>query len=248
MNQVQLDPAFQGALRAALVARVESAPARSRRRRVWTGAGLLSGVGLVGGVAAAASGLWVAPGSDVVTPLAESVTVTRTGTAAVELGKVPAGATGVSLSLTCLTAGSFAFDDGASARCSAADVGTPSATTGYRRELAPGQHTVTIKAGPGERWRLNVSYVRVAVSAWGVNAKGETFGVQNANGSPVLIAVVATNGADGYVYGSDLSVQPEFRSPEEALAWQAAHAGTRVEIPVYLSDGVTKVGVFRIGG
>gem|GEM_PF-6798990 len=44
------------------------------------------------------------------------------------------------------------------------------------------------------------------------------------------------------------SVQPDFKSPEEALAWQSAHAGTSVEIPVYRSDGETKVGVFRVGG
>jgi len=248
MNQIEMDRTFQGALRAALVARVEASPARARRRRVWTGAGLLSGVGVLGGVAAAASGLWVAPGADVVSPLANPVTVTRTGPATVELGAVPAGATGVSLSLTCLTPGNFMFDDGASARCSAADIGTPSATTGYRQELARGQHTVTITAGPGDQWRLEATYVKAASSSWGVNAKGETYGVRNANGSPVLIAVVATNGAEGYVYGRELSVQPDFKSPEEALAWQSAHAGTSVEIPVYRSDGETTVGVFRVGG
>ncbi|PYI67926.1 peptidase M56 family protein [Arthrobacter livingstonensis] len=244
----QLDRKFQGALRAALVAHVSAAPSRTRRRRVWAGAGLLSGVGLLGGVAAAASGLWVVPGADIVTPLADAVTVTRSGTATVELGEVPPGATGVSLSLSCLSAGTFTFDDGASSRCSAADVGTRSAWTGYRQELARGQHTVTIKAGPGEQWRLTITYVNAVTSPWGVNAKGETYGVENAKGSPVLIAVVATNGVVGYAYSKDLSPEPDFKSPEEALAWQSAHAGTYVEIPVYGSDGETKVGVFRIGG
>lgn len=50
----------------------------------------------------------------------------------------------------------------------------------------------------------------------GVNAKGETYGVESPeNGTPDLIAVVATNGQSGYAYARDLNGGPMPTSPED---------------------------------
>lgn len=63
----------------------------------------------------------VAPGGEEVRHLGEPVTVTRTGTAIVDLGPRPADATHLDLRFTCLRAGSFEFADGSSAGCDAED-------------------------------------------------------------------------------------------------------------------------------
>lgn len=67
----------------------------------------------------------------------------------VELGEPPQGATGIEMTLTALTAGSFEFPDGASASFHALQADTRANTSGYTVSLTPGQHSVAIKSGVG---------------------------------------------------------------------------------------------------
>lgn len=250
MNQLRVDDRFSNALEAELVSRVRKAsPALIRRRaRLWVGAGALAGAGLLGGIGAAAAGLFVIPGTEQVTPLASPVTETYTGTATIELGEPPEGTTGIEMELTCLTAGTFEFPDGATSMCSAADAGTRGGWSGYTVTLTPGQDSVTIKTEPASRWQLTAKYVNQVRTELGVNAKGETYGVESQeNGTPDLIAVVATNGKSGYAYAKDLYGGPMPTSPEDAAKNFSNPIPLR-EIPVYLSDGQTKVGVFKAAG
>ena len=64
---------------------------------------------------------------------------------------------------------------------------------------------------------------------------------------PDLVAAVATNGREGYVYAKDLE-SPTPSSPVEAARWQEEHTGDVDSIPVYLADGETVIGEFRLGG
>ncbi|KRE63862.1 hypothetical protein ASG92_02775 [Arthrobacter sp. Soil736] len=176
------------------------------------------------------------------------MTETYTGTATVELGDPPEGATGVEMTLTVLTAGSFEFPDGASATFHELHTDTRANSSGYTIPLAPGQHCVTIKAEPESRWQLTAKYVKQVRTALGVNAKGETYGVESQeNGTPDLIAVIATNGGSGYVYAKDLYGGPMPTSPEDAVKNFNTPRPPR-EIPVYLSDGETRVGIFEAAG
>jgi hypothetical protein len=250
MNQLRVDDRFSSALRAQLVAQVQkSSTARTRQRtRLWLFAGALAATGLLGGIGAAAAGLFVIPGTEQVTPLAAPVTETYTGTATVELGEPPQDATGIEMTLTALTAGSFEFPDGASATFRELQADTRANTSGHTVSLAPGQHSVTIKTGAGTRWQLTAKYVKQVRTKLGVNAKGETYGIESEeNGTPDLIAVVATSGSSGYVYAKDLYGGPMPTSPEDALKNFSTPRPPR-EIPVYLSDGATKVGVFEAAG
>lgn len=256
MNELPRDDSFGTALRAVLVAQVEgSVPAtRRKHRHLWLGAGIFAGAGLLGGIGAAAAGILTLPGADTVTALAASVSATHSGAATVELGPAPPGATNVALDLTCLTPGHFEFDDGASVDCSATDIGTRQAWGGYSLRLAPGQHTVSVQAGPAERWQLTARYVNQTTTEWAVNSHGKSYGVENANGAPDLVAAVATNGIDGYVLKTDLNdadgttAAKNFKSPQDAVAWQNARRGKTFKVPVYESDGTTVVGEFVIGG
>ncbi|MBT2537351.1 peptidase M56 family protein [Arthrobacter sp. ISL-69] len=255
MNEIRVDDTFSEALRAELVSQVEkTSPARSRKRtRMWLGAGVLAGIGLLGGVGATAAGLFVVPGAKQVTPLSTPHVATYEGTATIELGDPPEGTTGIQMDFTCLTAGRFEYQDGSSSICSAADGGTRGGWSGYLVKLAPGQHSVTFTTDPGNRWQLTAKYVNWEVTDWAVNADGNTYGMENENGSPDMIAVMATNGNRGYAYRSELeeadgtAAMKTFKSPQDALDWQEARRGKSFFVPVYDADGKTVVGEFVVG-
>jgi hypothetical protein len=241
---VQMDEAFASALRELLVEQVEASSSHTRRRprvsRRWAARASTVAVLIVacGGIAYA-TGVWTVPGSSVVIPLAASVTVTGTGTETVQLGAQPAGTKALEMNFTCLTAGQFTFADGAGVEC---DSGSGQPTT-YAMPIATGEDATTITATPGARWRLIGTYSAVAVSAWGVNASGQTYGAGNQNGIPDLVAVQATNGRSGYVYAYQL-YPPGPKTIKQALAENNAPP---TKMTVYESDGKTAIGEFITG-
>jgi hypothetical protein len=232
---------------------VEDAHRHRRRWRWRLGVGVLAGsTAIVGGVALAA-GFFSQPGAPDDTPLSAIVIATRTGTATIELGPAPVGATNVSLTLTCLTAGTFGYPDGSSMSCTSTDLTQP-AIDRTSTEVVPlhaGVPTVTITASPSASWTLHAVYISRVITSWGTNANGQTYGVQNKSGTPDLVAVSFDGGAQhGYVKASDLacaSGQSEVHSPTEALAWDAASKDRNVVVPVYKSDGATQIGTFTVG-
>ncbi len=89
------------------------------------------------------------------------------------------------------------------------------------------------------------------------NGDGLTYGsAAQANApdaEPDLIAVVADNGKEGYVLKHDLdeadgtAAAATFTSPDQALAWQANRLKQgSVDVPVYLADGTTQIGMFTV--
>jgi hypothetical protein len=202
---------------------------------------------LGGTTVAAAVGVITLPGANVTDHLASPVSFEHSGSAEVELGAPPEGANAIDLTLTCLTAGTFTYANGAAQICSEADVGHPNPS--YSLRLAPGQHTTTISTENSSRWRLTAVYSNVRTTQWGVNANGQTYGVINERGSPDLVAVIATNGKTGYAYAADLdrAAGDNPKSPEEALAMQQARVGKTFSVPVYKEDGKTIIGMFVMG-
>lgn len=248
-----MDPVFASALRDRLVVVVEEEP-RRRRWRWRVGAGVLAGATALAGGVAFATGLFSQPGAPRDTPLSSVVTVTRTGTATVELGPAPPGATNISLTLTCLTVGTFGYPDGSSMSCTSADLAQPPPIAQESMEvvpLEPGEHSVTITASPNASWTLQAVYINRVITPWDTNANGQTYGVPNKSGTPDLIAVSLDNGTQqGYIKASDeacASGQDEVHSPAEALAWQAEGKDRNVSIPAYESDGTTVIGTFIVG-
>jgi hypothetical protein len=256
VNQREVPPAFSAGLRSALVDRIEAemAPAARRRRALWTGFAIIGGLGLLGGAGAATAAMLTFPGGTQVAELAGSVTATRTGTATVELGHAPPGSTNIRMTLVCLSAGSFAFPDGASVSCFAADMGRPARlrTSEYSIPLKTNQHSLKITTSPEATWRLTATYTNEKITPWAVNANGDSYGVINDNGTPDLISVIATNEKQGYVYATDLAhadgSDQNFTSPDQALKWQREREGKTVTITVYLSDGTTRIGEFAVRG
>ncbi len=248
-----MDPVFASALREALIANVERTP-RLRRRWQWRlGIGVIAGSVFVGGAAALAAGVFSQPGAPLDTQLGNIVVVTRTGSATIDLGPAPATATNISLTLTCLSVGTFDFPDGSSMTCS-----PPISAAGSSVQstevvpLQPGRHTVTIDTSANASWTLQAVYVNRVTTSWGTNASGQTYGVTNQNGTPDLVAVSIDQGkVQGYVKASDINCASGsyvVHSPAQALAWDAASKNRNISIPVYESDGETVIGVFVIDG
>lgn len=247
MTTQGIDPVFAAALRDQLLATVTDPPRRRRRlfRRIGAaGAGLV----LTGAGAAFAAGLFNPPGGTSNTPLGVAVTVTRTGTATIDLGAPPKGVNDVSITLTCLTPGTFLFPGGGST-CTASDMSLPAI---YRQAsitvAVPGEGRITVRTSRAASWTLRAGYVHQATTAWGVNAHGQTYGVSNRHGTPDLVAV--DNGhVVGYVKASDMSCASgrDVANPTQALAWDKASADRNISIPIYRSDGTTVIGTFIIG-
>jgi hypothetical protein len=252
MSTMEMDPVFTAALREVLVATVEDTPRVRRQWRWRVGTGTFVGLTLVAGGVALAAGVFSPPGAPIDTPLGGAVTATRTGTATIDIGTPPAGATDLSLSFTCLTAGTFDFPDGSSSVCDAADLLRPPI---YRSgsevlPLTPGVDTVTITTSANASWTLQVTYVNRVATPWGVNASGETYGVQNQSGTPDLIAVVIDQGkTQGYVEASELNCASgsAVESLAQARKWDQDSQNRNVSIPVYESDGTTVIGTFIVG-
>lgn len=89
------------------------------------------------------------------------------------------------------------------------------------------------------------------------NASGQTYGSAARANSPAnepdLILVVADDGKEGYVRKADLDrangmeAAKGFKSPAEALAWQAnARAQGNQVIPVFDMDGKKRIGTFTV--
>ena len=251
MSNAEMNPVFTAAVRQMLITTVQGAPRAHRRWRWRMGGGLLVGLTLVSGAAALVAGVFSEPGAPIDTQLGNIVTATRTGTATIDLGPVPASASDLSLSLTCLSAGTFNFPNGSSMICSAADLSTAPPIDGPASEVVPlssGVDSVTITTSADATWTLTAMYVNRVNTSWGVNANGETYGVMNQQGTPDLIAV-DQGGFSGYIKSSDMNCAagPKPTSPAQALQWQSAHQNESVSISIYQSDGTTIVGTFILG-
>jgi hypothetical protein len=252
MSMLEMDPIFSTALRGALAAMVKNTP-RARRRWRWrVGTGVFAGLTLVAGGAALATGVFSPPGGPLDSPLAKIVTATRTGTATIALGNPPATSTDLSLSLTCLTVGTFYFPNGSSLSCDTADMSQPpiNRTASEVVPLAAGVDSVVVTTGADNSWTLQATYVNQIVTPWGVNANGQTYGATNQNGTPDLVAVVIDQGTiHGYVKASDLSCAEggDVKSPAEALTWDKESRNRNISIPVFESDGTTVIGKFIMG-
>ena len=110
------------------------------------------------------------------------------------------------------------------------------------------QHAIkiSITASAHTSWKLKATYLNRVTTSWRTNALGETYGVPNDRGSPYLVAVPFISGnrvATGYVKATDLAcAEGHDETPAQALARQKVLQGTSIAVPVYKSDGATKIG------
>lgn len=191
----------------------------------------------------------VLPGADRVTPLSDPVVYEGTGKEVVDLGVAPARATAIATQLTCLTPGRIQWPDGSSMTCGPSDVAQERPPGLLTIDFASKSPEFVMTARPKVRWRLVTYFVRTETTPWGVDAKGDTFGVENDSGQPDLIHVRATNGRYGYLYAEELNraTGGDVSSPEEAMEYMENYPPEPVLIDVYELDGETVIGQFKTG-
>ncbi|MBB4666822.1 hypothetical protein BKA24_001531 [Microbacterium marinum] len=226
--------------------------------RITTRLALVGGLTLAlvaGGGLAVAGVIGALPGGEDKTVIGESRSHDGIGTQTVVLDPVPRAANKIRVELTCLSAGTFEFPANAgSMGCDTDDVGQAGDWASVEIPLADVDGEVTVTASSGERWRVTITFLNAVRMPLGVNANGDSYGVGGGpEGEPDLVAVVADNGHEGYVYAAELAdadgttAGQSFRTPADALEWQERQRGVRHVVPVYLEDGETKIGEYTIG-
>ncbi len=242
MSVTDMDPRLSDAVRAELSAIGTSHSRLQRQQRhlrlVTVGIGALVLATAIMGAAIVVNSL---PGTTTTLPFGLVVTATHTGTAAVDLGPVPTDAGAVVLEVTCLSSrGSISIPTVAQEPGGSGDFATFYCTSDNKPwhmsdGLLPsnGGTFITITADPDTRWSVTAQYASTSTSPWGVNERGESYGVCNARGCPDLMAVQVVRGQQGYISAKE----------ETALA-QGPGSGY---LKVYASDGTTVIGRFAIG-
>jgi hypothetical protein len=210
---------------AAIGTRRSALQRRQRRTRVITSVVAIATVaGATSAAALVSAGL---PGTTTISALGTSTTVTRTGPALIDIGRAPATAGAVIVDITCLNDVGMVqmstLDGGSGASCSRGR-GPYHVANGRLPEA--GTTTFSIQASPDTRWRATLQYASAVSSDWGVNAKGQTFGVDDASGNhPDLVPATASNGRRGWALWS------EYIAAEKTAT-----------VNVYESDGTTIIG------
>ncbi|TQO20134.1 hypothetical protein FB472_1747 [Rhodoglobus vestalii] len=132
--------------------------------------------------------------------------MTNTGTASVDLGAIPANATGVIVDLTYISdTGQVAMRTIPTADYPGGSMSGVICSTGHTSRtdnvMVPGDGTtlITIAAAPGTKWTATAQYATSTATEWGINARGQSYGVPNVNGFPDLTSMRASNGERGYV-------------------------------------------------
>ena len=174
----------------------------------------------------------------------------------------PAEATHVRVTITCLTAGTFwwgldAGGNNPSVSCAASEGG--SETAWYDFALDPTVDKLYVTAPEGGEAAVSVQYLTYLPTRFGVNENGQTYGTGAEDATPDLILVIGTSPdggeVEGYALATDLvAFSPDHpdhpANPEEALRWQQERDEKYPggwDIPVYQSDGVTRIGTFHVG-
>lgn len=219
-----MHPETAAAIRAELAAigtRHSGLQRRQRRSRLVASVAGIAAVAVTTSAAAlVAAGL---PGTTTTAATGATTTVTRTGPALVDIGRAPDSADAVVVEIRCRNHIGMVtvptVGDGGSGR-SCREGGSLRVVDG--RLPAAGTTTVSIEASPGTRWTASLRYASAVTSEWGVNAHGETYGVENATGHPDLVPGRTDDGRRGWV-----------RWDEAAVA---------DDVDVYETDGVTVIG------
>lgn len=201
------------------------------------------------------------PGMPIVSLLGGGKSLEATSSMTIPLTSIPATATDARVYITCVAAGRLAWGTNPTGNnpnmtCAPADVGTNSANTFYDFTLTGADHAVYLDV-TGE-WIVTYQYLRKVETAWGVNRHGQTYGIEkDGAGSPDLVAVAGQTRdgtpVDGYAFATALQWPGghEPTSPADAQHQQdqaAKNYPNGIPIPVYKSDGTTRIGTFIVGG
>lgn len=282
MTLPEFEPTRRLALRFLLADRVTAAPPVRRRLPWWGALAAFTGAGLVAGGAVSATAAILRPssaaqpftigspvglkgvpapagtlpGTPIMSLLGNGPVREVSSQSVLHLDHIPAGATDVRVSVTCLSAGTIAWGpdpsgNNPSSTCLTSDVGAGSGSGSYDFALADANSSIYLDVTG--RWVVSSQYLTKVETAWGVNSHGQTYGVEKSGaGSPDLVAVEGKTNSGSTVSGYAFAKQlqgPTPTSPADASGWakklkQQYPSG--IPIPIYKNDGATRIGTFTI--
>lgn len=204
------------------------------------------------------------PGQPIVSLLGGVETLEVDGAERIVQLDAPAGASHVRVAVTCTSTGTTAwgFDAGGnnpSVECVRADLAKDERFRTAWMDFALEGDLLYVQPRDGASSIVTVQYLALVETAWGVNARGETYGAAKPGfGEPDLVAAVGTDAGGrevlGYLRRSDSEVmfpgQPLPSSPAEALELQERRTELYPDgwdVPLFAADGVTRVGTMRVG-
>lgn len=176
---------------------------RQRRARIAVSIAAVAAVAVTTSAAAlVVAGL---PGTTTTAAVGRTTTVTHTGPARVDIGDAPEGAGAVIVEVTCR-------NDVGMVTVPTAGQGASGVHCRMRQTMRVvdgrlpehGTTTFSVEASAGTRWTATLQYATAVTSAWGVNGRGQTYGVPNASGQPDLVPATADNGRKGWIRSTDV--------------------------------------------
>lgn len=207
----------------------------------------------------------VIPGAPINSLLGEPETVLADHATSVDLSQRPAAATHVRVTIACLSAGRTGFGTDAggnnpSIHCSEDDLAAGSGAAWDDFPVGAQADVLYVSPSRDARVAVTVQFLTQVPTRFGVNANGQTYGVPSTpQGAPDLVATAGTgaNGEDvlGYAFRSELDAfSPDHpampTSPAEAVRLQAerdAKYPDGWDVPLYESDGTTRIGSTHVG-
>ena len=255
MTAPQMSDSFAKAFRQALVTHVDAPTSAHRRHRRWVLGSAIAALTLLASTAtAAATGVLVLPGGTQVTPVSSFVTGTYAGTETVHLGPAPDDANGIVVSLHCLTPGYLGLPGGTVVSCAADDLAGSDAQPDFVYDVIAlsdaSDGALIVTAPPESNWTVLAAYSTSSSSEWARNGNGESYGAISEIGPPDLVAVRNADGATGYIRRTDLEravgsvVANSPTGPTDEITGAPADAASGSSLPLYDSDGTTRIGEF----
>lgn len=207
----------------------------------------------------------VIPGMPIISMLGSPKSLVVDHNATMDISAGPEAATHVRVTVTCLTAGTTTFGtdaegDNPSIQCDQPDSAEPRSSGWQDFPIPSSDGRLYLTTSGSGKAAVSVQFMNQVPTRFGVNANGQTYGAENeTQGTPDLVWTSGTTDTgqetSGYARSADLDAfspdhpgQPT--SPAEAVRLQAERDQkwpNGWDVPLYQSDGETRIGTFHIG-
>lgn len=174
------------------------------------------------------------------------------GTGAEEIdlpsGPYPDGTDALRLSVTCADTAELMWPHrGTVLGCPTSDPGTDRFPAAMLVPLSAADEPYSVQVSREVAWELTVTPVEVDRIPLGVNAQGQTYGVDTPLGRPDLMEVQREDLVSGYLESARVEelAGPDPQTFEERDAYRAVEREP-LEVPMYASDGVTVRGSYEL--
>lgn len=240
MVDLTIDKAHVASLREELAA-LPKARSKSRGRRFVLISGASAVALLAFGAGGAVAATYLLPGADKVAELSQPDATSGNTSTTVALPAPPAGTNSLEYTIQCFSKGVLSLPDGSEFHCA------PGAPAKSSMPWSSDLRSFHIETKGAVSWKFSYVFSDRTLSPFALNAAGQTYGVDSDSRHPDLIAAIATNGEQGYIFRKALLAAMTCVSPHSPSAAVSCSPDSKLQsIPVYESDGTTQIGTYTL--